>query len=42
MGGPSKDSTVGKVVEKVGGLVKSEMIVKKGREMREEEGLGTE
>lgn len=42
MGGPSKDSVLGKVVEKVGGLVGSEKIVEKGKGMREKEGFGVE
>jgi hypothetical protein len=42
MAGPSKDSALGKIVEKVGGLMKKEKIVEKGRGMREKKGLGQE
>jgi hypothetical protein len=41
MQGPSKDSTLGKVVEKVGGMLKNEKVVEKGRGMREEKGFGS-
>ena len=40
MEGPTKDSTLGKVMEKVGGMMKNEKIVEKGRGMREKEGFG--
>lgn len=38
----SKDSVVGKVMEKVGGLVKSEGLVEKGHKKRVEAGLEKE
>jgi hypothetical protein len=38
----SEDSMVGKVMEKVGGLVKSERLVEKGHKKRIEAGLGKE
>jgi hypothetical protein len=41
MGGPDHDSMLGKVVEKVGGLVKNEKVEAKGRGMREKEGFGS-
>jgi hypothetical protein len=40
MNGESHDSTIGKVMEKVGGVVKSEGLVEKGRAKREKEGFG--
>jgi hypothetical protein len=40
MEGPSKDSSLGKVVEKVGGMMGNEKVVAKGRGMREKEGFG--
>jgi hypothetical protein len=40
MEGPSKDSTLGKVMEKVGGMMKNEKLAEKGRGMREKEGFG--
>ncbi|KAI4637750.1 hypothetical protein J4E83_000568 [Alternaria metachromatica] len=41
MSGPEPDSLLGKVVEKVGGMVKNDKIEAKGRGMREKEGFGT-
>jgi uncharacterized protein YjbJ (UPF0337 family) len=38
----TKDSMVGKVMEKVGGLVKNEGMVEKGHAKRVEAGLGKE
>ena len=40
MSGPEPDSLLGKVVEKVGGMVKNDKIEAKGRGMREKEGFG--
>ncbi|KAF1939669.1 hypothetical protein EJ02DRAFT_513710 [Clathrospora elynae] len=40
MEGPHKDSTLGKVMEKVGGMMNNGKIVDKGRGMREEKGFG--
>ncbi len=40
MAAPGHDSALGKVVEKVGGMVKNDKIVEKGRGMREKEGFG--
>jgi hypothetical protein len=42
MEGPSKDSALGKIVEKVGGIMGSEKAVVKGRGMREKKGFGGE
>lgn len=42
MGGPEADSSLGKLVEKVGGVVGSEGLVRKGRGLREKEGFGQE
>lgn len=40
MSGPGHDSVLGKVVEKVGGMMKNGKIEDKGRVMREKEGFG--
>ena len=40
MGGPTPDSAVGRIVEKVGGVVRSQRVVGVGRGMREREGYG--
>jgi hypothetical protein len=41
MSGPGHDSALGKMVEKVGGLMKNGKIEEKGRVMREKEGFGS-
>lgn len=41
MSGPGHDSVLGKVVEKVGGMMKNGKIEDKGRVMREKEGFGS-
>ncbi|EMD63628.1 hypothetical protein GGP41_005729 [Bipolaris sorokiniana] len=42
MGGPERDSMLGKVVEKIGGVVGSHKVARVGRGMREKEGFGEE